>query len=41
MIILKNKLWSGLYIVKMNIEREFGVEINEEEIKKFVKYLIN
>ena len=33
----RNKLLSGLYMVKINIAKEFGVEIDEEEIKKFFK----
>ena len=33
----RNKLLSGLYMVKINIAKEFGIEIDEEEIKKFFK----
>ena len=32
----RNKLLSGLYMVKMNIAKEFGVDIDEEEIKNFL-----
>ena len=33
----RNKLLSGLYKVKINIAKEFGIEIDEEEINNFFK----